>query len=130
MISDAIDILDARVVNLTFGFDILIDPSLNRQIVLQNVLTKLQTIFQIGNFQIDQPMVIDNVRNAIFQVPGVISLNNMQFTGINGLVNGNQYSNVTFDVNSNTQYGLIFPPAGGIFEIRYPQTDITGMASI
>jgi len=129
MISDAIDILDARVIDLTFNFDVLIDPSLNRQIVLQNVLTKLQTYFQIGNFQIDQPIIIDNVRNVIYTVPGIISLNNMQFTGINGLVNNMQYSNITFDVNSNTHHGLIFPSAGGIFEIRYPEIDIVATVS-
>lgn len=129
MISDAIDILDARIVDLTFDFDILIDPSLNRTIVIQNVLTKLQSFFNVLNFQIDQPIVIDTVRNAIFNVAGVLSINNMQFTGISGLVNNQQYSNVTFDTDSNTQMGLLFPPAGGMFEIRFPQTDIVGTSS-
>jgi hypothetical protein len=130
MISDAIDILDAQVVDLTFDFDVLIDPSLNRQIVVQNVLTKLQSYFQIGSFQIDQPLVIDNVRNVIFNVPGVISINNYQFLNINGTVNNNVYSNIIFDVQSNTTMGMIIPPPGGIFEIRYPQNDITGKATI
>jgi hypothetical protein len=130
MISDAIDVLDAAVVNLTFDFDILIDPSLNRTIVVQNVLTKLQTLFHIGNFQIDQPIVIDTVRNVIFQVPGVMSINNVQFLGINGLVNNRQYSNVTYDVKSNTRLGIVFPPSGGIFEVRYTDVDIVGKASV
>jgi hypothetical protein len=130
MISDAVDVLDARVINLTFDFDILIDPSLNRTIVVQNVLTKLQTFFHIGNFQIDQPIVIDIVRNVIFQTPGVVSINNFQFLGINGVVNNRQYSNVTYDAQSNTRLGIIFPPSGGIFEVRFPETDIVGKASI
>ena len=94
MISDAIDILDARVVDLTFSFDIVIDPSLNRTIVIQNVLTKLQSFFAITNFQIDQPIVIDNVRNTIFLVPGVVSINNVLFQNVVGQVNGNLYSQV------------------------------------
>lgn len=130
MISDAIDVLDANVVDLQFNFNILIDPSLNRTIVIQNVLTQLQTYFAIGNFWIDQPIVLDNLRNAIFLIPGVISINSYQFTSVSGLVNNNQYSNVVFDVNSNTQNGLLFPPAGGIFEIRYPQYDIIGTAAV
>lgn len=130
MISDAIDILDARVVDLTFDFDVLIDPSLNRTIVIQNVLTKLQTLFAITNFQIDQPIVLDTVRNAIFQTPGVLSINNYQFTSIHGVVNNNQYSDVTFNVEANTHNNLLFPPSGGIFEIRYPTFDIQGKASV
>jgi hypothetical protein len=129
MISDAIDVLDARIVDFTFDFDILIDPSLNRTIVIQNVLTKLQSTFAITNFQIDQPIVIDVIRNVIFNIAGVISINNMQFTNVAGLVNNQQYSTVTYDFSSNTKNGLIFPPSGGIFEVRYSTTDIQGTSS-
>jgi hypothetical protein len=129
MISDAIDILDARIVDLTFDFDVLIDPSLNQSIVIQNVLTKLQTLFAVTNFQIDQPIVLDVVRNTIYQVPGILSITNYQFTNITGVVNNNQYSNVTFDVAANTRQNILFPPAGGIFEIRYPDVDIVGQNS-
>ena len=130
MISDAIDILDARIVDLQFTFDVLIDPSLNRNIVLQNIITALQSFFNVQNFQIDQPIVIDNVRNTIFSIPGVVSINNMQFTNVQGNVANMQYSNVTFDVDANTRKNILFPPAGGIFEIRYPNTDIIGKASV
>lgn len=130
MISDAIDILDARIINLTFSFDVLIDPSLNRAIVLQNVLTKLTKYFDIKNFHIDQPIVMSDISNIIFQVPGIISINQLRFDNITGIVNNRQYSNTTFDVNSGTRLGLIFPPAGGIFELRYPDVDLVGKASI
>lgn len=130
MISDAIDVLDARVVNLSFSFDVLIDPSLNRTIVLQNVLTKLQAYFKIDNFHIDQPLVLSDLTNIIFQVPGIVSINNTKFQNLTGNVNNRQYSNVTYDVESNTRLGLLFPPAGGIFEVRFPDVDIIGKASV
>ena len=130
MISDAIDIMDARIVNLKFSFDVLIDPALNRAVVLQNVLTKLQRYFDISNFHIDQPIVKSDLSNLIFQVPGIISINDMRFDNVTGVVNNRQYSQVTFDVGSATRLGLIFPPTGGIFEIRYPDVDIVGKASV
>lgn len=130
MISDAIDILDARIINLTFTFDVLIDPSLNRAIVIQNILTRLTKYFDIKNFHIDQPLVMSDLSNLIFQVPGVVSINQLRFDNISGIVNNRQYSNVTFDVNSSTRLGLVFPPAGGIFEIRYPDSDLVGKASV
>jgi len=130
MISDAIDVLDARVINLSFSFDVLIDPSLNRTIVIQNVLTKLQKYFNIGNFHIDQPLVMSDLTNIIFQVPGIISINQLRFDNMVGTVNNRSYSRETFDVGSNTRLGLVFPPAGAIFEVRYPDVDIIGKASV
>jgi hypothetical protein len=126
MISDAIDILDARIINLTLAFDVLIDPSLNRSVVLQNVLAKLQSLFNIKNFHIDQPIVISDITNNIFTVPGIISINNIQFQNAIGTIANREYSSSTFDVSANTRQGIIFPPPGSIFEMRYPEFDILG----
>jgi hypothetical protein len=130
MISDAIDILDARIVNLTVNFDVLIDPTLNRAIVLQSILKKLQTTFNIKNFNIDQPIVVDEVRKAISTTPGVVSINNLLFQNVSGMLVNREYSSVTYDVAANTTQGIIFPPGGGIFEVRYPEVDIIGRALV
>lgn len=130
MISDAIDILDARIVNLSISFSVLIDPTLNRSIVLQTALTKLQSFFKIKNFNIDQPIVISDVRNTIFSTPGIISINEISFQNITGVVNNRSYSDNVFDVEANTRQGIIFPPGGGIFEVRYPEANITGRANV
>jgi len=130
MISDAIDVLDARVINLTFTFDVLIDPSLNRSIVLQNALTRLQKYFKVGNFHIDQPIVLSDLSSVVFQVPGIVSINQLRFDSITGKVGNRTYSDETFDVGSNTRVGLVVPPPGGIFEVRYPATDVVGRASV
>jgi len=130
MISDAIDVLDARIINITLNFDVLIDPTLNKSTVLQNVLTKLQTTFNIKNFNIDQPIVISDINNVIFSVQGILSINNIKFQNISGIVNNRTYSNVTYDVSANQKQGILFPPGGGIFECRYPEVDIIGNASV
>ena len=49
MISDAIDILDGQIVNLQINYDVTVDPTFNRQQVLQNVQSKLIQYFDIGN---------------------------------------------------------------------------------
>lgn len=130
MISDAIDILDARVINLTMSFDILIDPALNRSVVLQSVLTKLQTFFDIKNFHIDQPIVLSDVTNNIFTVNGIVSVNNMSFQNITGINSNREYSTSTFDIQANTRLGIIFPTPGAIFEVRFPEYDIVGKAAV
>lgn len=129
MISDAIDILDARVINLQIIFDVLIDPSMNRTTVLQGVLTILQSFFDVTNFHIDQPIISTDVVNTIFSVPGIMGVNNLRFINVTGIVNNRSYSDVTFDIETNTKSGVIFPPTGGIFEVRYPEVDIIGKSS-
>lgn len=129
MISDAIDILDAQIINLSMTFDILVHPKLNKSIVLQNVLRDLQNFFQIKNFNIDQPINIDDVRNFIFANNGVMSVNNVQFNCLTGMTNNLSYSDIFFDVQNNTKKNFVIPPVGGIFEIKFPETNIIGRAT-
>lgn len=125
-ISDAIDILDARIVNLALNFEIIVDPALNNNIVLQNVLKKLQDVFNIKRYHIDQPIIKSEVENAIFSIVGVMAIDRVQFSNVVGIVNNRTYSDCSFDVDSNTTKNVIVPPSGGIFEIRYPEVDIIG----
>lgn len=126
MITDAIDILDARVVNLQVSFDILVDPTLNSSIIMQQVLTKLQSTFNIKNFHIDQPLIIADIHNTIYSTAGVVSVNNLQFSNITGIVDNRVYSDNTFDVLGNQRNGVLFPPAGGLFEVKFPEVDVIG----
>lgn len=124
MISDAIDILDARVINLQLKFTIVIDPALNRTTVLATILTKLKDQFNAKKMYIDQPIIISDVVSTIFSVQGVISVDNVNFSNISGVVNNKEYSDVAHDIKAYTKRQMIFPPVGGIFEIRYPDIDI------
>jgi hypothetical protein len=128
MISDAIDILDAQIINLTISFSVVVDPSLNKSTVIQNILTKLQTTFNVTNYHIDQPLIVSDITNTIYSVLGIISLDQVLIKNITGTVNNRVYSDKTFDVVSNTTSGIIIPPPGGIFEVRYTDVDVIGKA--
>ena len=128
MISDAIDILDAQVIDLSITFEVVVDPALNRSVVLQSVLKLLQGFFDIKNFHIDQPIVIDDVKGIIFSVPGIVSISALQFQNISGAMGARVYSSQTFDVAASIRRGIVLPPPGGIFEVRFPEQDIVGRA--
>jgi hypothetical protein len=86
----------------------------------------LKDYFNINNFQIDQPIVLTDINNIIINEAGVLSLIDLTINNIGGNINGILYSDVIFNVPQNTKNGLIIPPPGGIFEVRYPNTDIIG----
>ena len=126
MISDAVDILDAAIINLQVKFAITADPSSNKSSVVQQIIAQLKKFFQQKNFQIDQVISINDVEHIIFNTPGVMSVTNLKFYGLSGMYNGKAYNNVTFNPSENTIKGLIVPPVGGMFEIKYPNADIIG----
>lgn len=128
MISDAIEILDARRINVQVKFEVLVDVTLNKNIVLQTIIKKLVQLFDIKNYSIDQPIIISDVQNAIFSTDGVVSVNELVINNVYGIVNNREYSDVSIDVPAHTTKGIIIPPAGGIFEVRYPEVDIIGKA--
>lgn len=126
MISDAIDILDAQVINLHVEFEVVIDQSLNKQTVVASILKRLNDFFRQQNFHIDQPIVLSEVRASIFAIKGVISINSLRLTNSSGTINNRLYSDKTYDFDANTIKDVIIPPPGGIFELRYPNVDIVG----
>ena len=128
LMSDAIDMLDADVINIGLNFEVLVDKSLNKRIVLQDILSKLVSYFNIENFHIEQPISISDVKNIIYNTEGVISLTMFEFVNFNGVKSERQYSKTVFDVKSSEYKGIIMPPEGAIFEIKFPDEDIVGTA--
>ena len=129
--NDSYDILDAQVVNFGISFTIMAAPGQNKNTIKQNVLARLAEYFSIKNFEIDQPIIINDIENIIYNSPGVLSLIDLRFDNIKGSLtspnaNIREYSTSNYDLNSNTDKKIIFPPAGGIFELRYKDFDLEG----
>ena len=128
MISDAIDVLDAAIINLELYFQIVADPALNKSTLLQSIITDLQSYFNIKNFNINQPIVMSDIISIIFSKPGVIAVDKIQFNNMYGTIKNKQYSSIAFDVQLNTRNQILYPPTGAIFEVKYPDINITGKA--
>jgi hypothetical protein len=45
-----------------------------------------------------------------------------------GSIKTRTYSDQTFNVSSHTTRGIVLPPVGSIFEVRYSDDDIVGSA--
>jgi hypothetical protein len=129
LISDALEILDAQVINFKVDFDVVVDPSFNKVMVIQSIIAKLNKILDIKMFQIDQPIIVVDLINSIINTNGVLTLTDINVSTIRGIVEDRVYSGVSFDVDANTTKGLIIGPPGSIFELRYRKYDIVGNAS-
>lgn len=128
MISDAIDIVDARIVNFKITYEVTVDMTMNKKTVLQTINTKLRNFFSVNNFHIDQPIVMADIQNLVYNTSGVTSVNQIKLENISGFIDGRQYSDVYHDIISYTRKGASIPPPGGIFELKFPDDDIIGKA--
>jgi len=65
---------------------------------------------------------------TIFNKPGVIAVDTIKFNNLTGIIKNKTYSQIPFNVQVNTKNQIIYPPEGGIFEIKYPDINIVGRA--
>ncbi len=128
LISDAVDILDASISNFQIKFGIMSAPGANKNGVIQTVISRIKAIMKIDNFQIDQPILLDDITNVIINTPGVVSLLNLEVNPKTGVDNDRVYSDFYFDYAASTRNKIIVGPPGNIFELKYPDSDIIGSA--
>ncbi len=125
MLTDAIRIKDAFIINVGINFDVILLPNVNSQTVLNACINVLKDYFDIDKWQINQPILINNVRNVIDQVEGVQTVKKLEFTNKVGESDG--YSKLAYDIKGGTINEVIYPSLDpSIFEIKFPDTDIQG----
>jgi len=126
LVSEAIDILDGRVLNYGIRFKIVTRPDANKEQTIQTIINDLAEMYKINTVQIDQPLVLDDMRFAILQNPGVVTLENIEVFSRVGIIADRSYSSESFEKSSIMKNGLVVGPPGSIFEIKFPEFDIMG----
>jgi len=123
-VSDAYDILDARIINFAVDAEIVAHPSSNKTQVAQKCIQAVIKILDTNNFQIDQPIALSDLTNVILNTEGVISLVGLEVQNVTGAVEDRAYSDVSFNVKANTYQQMIIGPDGSMFELKYPDFDV------
>lgn len=126
LVSDAIDILDAVIVNIGVNYTVTIEKGYRQEVVLSNINNRIKKYFDIKQMQINKPIIVGEIENIILNVPGVVTVISMDVVGKSGIIGGNAYSSFDFNARQNLDRGFIFPPNGGIFELKYSKDDIVG----
>ena len=125
MLTDAITIKDAFIINIGINFDVILLPNFNNRVVLNNCITALIDYFDIDKWQINQPILINNVRNVIDGVEGVQTVKKLEIVNKVGTSGG--YSQFAYDIKGATIDEVLYPSLDpSIFELKFPDTDIQG----
>tara|TARA_R110001592_G_scaffold260692_4_gene525418 strand:- start:1141 stop:3021 length:1881 start_codon:yes stop_codon:yes gene_type:complete len=125
MLTDAINIKDAFVINISLDFEISVLSNYNSNEVLLTCVNELKTYFDVDKWQINQPVVKSIIQNLIGNVPGVQNVVNVFFK--NKFDSAQGYSGNAYDLASATRNGVIYPSLDpSIFEVKFPNQDIRG----
>lgn len=129
MLTDSVDILDTDIINIGIDFNVVTSSKSNKTTILNNILKNLVKFFDIENFQIGQPIIIDEVKSLIYNTEGVIAVANLKFNNLTDTsTNNSEYSKTIFSITKNTSNGIILCPENAIFEVKFPNNDIRGAA--
>ena len=124
LVSDSIDVLDAPVANIKIEYDVTIDVLHNKNSVLKIINSKISSFMKIESFQIGTPIIKSDISQIILNVSGVTSVSRIDIFNVTGEIGENTYSNFSYPLNIINE--IVYPPEGGIFELKYPNFDITG----
>lgn len=126
MINDTIDILDAKIVNLSIKFSVVADMEADSSQVLRDCISALEREYSKTKF-IGEAFFISDIYTLLKNVQGVNDVKSVKVEQKNGL----DYSDVFFDVNRfmSRDGRYIEAPKNIIFEIRFPRSDIYGEIS-
>jgi hypothetical protein len=125
MLTDAINIKNAYVINFGVDFEITTFKNFNNQQVLLQCISELQNYFKIDTWQINQPIIISEIENLIGGVQGVQTVELVELKNLNSEDLG--YSKYRYDFKGATKKGVIYPSMDpSIFELKYPNQDING----
>ncbi len=135
ILTDAINIKDAYIVNISCRFSIITQRGFNKNEVLLRAIESVKKYFDIKKWQIGQPIILSDIAYAISLVDGVASIvppgdDNPQKQMVvidNEWQTESGYNGHVYDLQSATKDGIIYPSLDpSIFELKFPNTDIEG----
>lgn len=124
MINDTIDILNARILNISVDFSIVADTETNKFDILATCISKLQQHFSVLP-DIGEAFYITDIYKVLNDVDGVVDTKNVVVKQKIGARYADLGFNVKENMSADGRYFVI--PEDVIVEVKYPLEDIKGV---
>ena len=125
MLTDAVNIKDAFVINIGVNFEISVLSNYNSNEVLLRCINAMKDLFNVDRWQINQPIIKSDVTTTLANVKGVQSVIGFALTNLYDTDLG--YSGNVYDLTTATRNGIVYPSLDpSIFEVKFPNRDIKG----
>jgi hypothetical protein len=125
LLTDAVNIKDAFIINIGIKFEIITLPEYNSNEVVLKCIDKLKTIFDSKLWQINQPIILSKIYTELDRVDGTQSVTSIKIVNLHSKADG--YSGNVYDIETATKSNVIYPSLDpSIFEVKFLNTDIIG----
>src|SRR5574344_122152 len=123
MLTDAINIKDAYIINVGVKYDIVLKPNSSSSDTLLKCNKALQTYFRTEIRSINETINLSDIYSLLDQIPGVQTVKNVVIEN----KYGEGYSEYSYDIKAATKNGIVYPSYDiSIFEVKFPEVDIEG----
>ena len=127
MLTDAINIKNAYIVNIGIAFEVMILPNYSANDVVAKCIKYLKEYFAIDKWQINQPIYKANIINGLLTIKGVQTVTKLDIINLFNSAQG--YIPNIYDIKSATINNIVYPSVDPmVFEVRYLNNDIWGKA--
>ena len=132
LVTDAVNIKDAYVINIAVNFAILTKAEFAKNDVLLRCVSAVKDFFDIDRWQIGQPIVLADIAYELSLIDGVASVvppvdSDTVIKIENKYKVGQGYSGNFYDIKNSMIDGVLYPALDpSIFEVKFPNADIKG----
>jgi len=135
LVTDAVNIKDAYVINIGVKFSILTKVGFNKNDVLLRCVSTVKDFFNIDRWQIGQPIILSDIAYELSLVNGVASIvppvennpNKLPVVIENKFKMAEGYSGNFYNIDSSLIDGVLYTALDpSIFEVKFPNSDIQG----
>ena len=126
MMTDAINIKDAFIINLGISYEVTVLGGYNTNEVLLRCTNRIKQRFDTERFQINEPIVLGTIYSDLASIAGVQSVLNVSIQNkVGGAYSQNAYNIVDATINK-----VLYPAMDpACFEVKFPDADIIGKVS-
>ena len=137
LVTDAINIKNAFVINIGVKFNFIARAGFNKDEITLKCIERCKEFFNIDRWQINQPIIIQELAYELSLVDGVGAIvppdqdnpKRLPVLITNKFSSSQGYSGNIYDIDYATKDGIVYPSLDpSIFELKYPNTDIEGRA--
>jgi len=128
MINDYIMVGSAKVIDLSFEIDLVLNNDVNQGEVVTNVITIVGDYFGVSKIEMGQDLSLGELRKQIMNEPGVVNIVDIRVYNKVGDPYSQSVSTQPYSNATTKQIGLIddtiFAQPDEILQIMFPQKDI------
>ena len=126
-LTTGINLKDAFIINIGINFSIIALSKYNKNEVLLRCINEITNFFAIDKWQIGTPIILRDLYEILDKVEGVRTISDIEI--VNKYNPDDGYSNNFYHIPAATADGIIYTSEDpSIFELRFPNIDIQGLA--